>query len=330
VQRERNSKCIISLEMNETTRTAQCGCKTNDGTSCNRVLKPGATKCWQHASGVKQFWKAIGPWYRGLAGVIALVGSLSSIWPFVQSRLKPRPPSVSITNSVPVQPDNPVVPETTLKPPLAQSSRGPNIGIVGGHGKNNFDHVRVNGADIGIIAPGQENTFKNTEIIAPKRTPPTVIQESHGDRSPNVATFGDNSPATVTINPDVNPYAPVVTFEYTGIRHTTTQSPNKTVADDENTAVFSKMVSLFSTGDWNGVTDLGDSQIQKTPGWLTPYMISGLAYANMCNRDKAIELLQYVEINRNKADQRYTSKYDESAEHLRHLLAGELPDGCKR
>jgi hypothetical protein len=307
--------------MNETIRAAQCRCKTNDGTPCSRVLKPGATKCWQHASGVKQFWKAIGPWYQGLAAVITLVSSLVTIWIFVQPRLKTPLASVATNHSAPVQPNNPVV-------PLTQSPRGPNIGIVGGHGKNNFDHVRVNGADIGIIAHGQENKFKNTEIVAPKRTPPTVIQESHGNNSPNVTTFGDNSPATVVINPKPNPYAPVVTFEYTGIRHTTTQSPNKTVADDENTSVFYKMVSLFDTGDWKSVTDLGDLQIQKTPDWLTPYMISGLAYANMCDRQKAIELLKYVEEHKNRADQRYISKYEESAQRLRQLQSGEMPDGC--
>jgi len=77
-------------------------------------------------------------------------------------------------------------------------------------------------------------------------------------------------------------------------------------------------------------TDLADSEIQKTPGWLTPYIFSGLAYANMCNHDKAIELLPRGPNIGIVGGQRYASKYEESANCLRRLHAGEMPEGCRQ
>ena len=46
------------------------------------------------------------------------------------------------------------------------------IGIVGGTGTNSFDGVKTENADCGIIAPGKQNIFKNTETTGPSGAPP--------------------------------------------------------------------------------------------------------------------------------------------------------------
>jgi hypothetical protein len=72
--------------MNEPAKPALCGGRTKDGKRCSRILKPGATRCWQHAKGLKQHWKAIAPWGQGLIVIIGLIGSLVTIWTFVKAQ----------------------------------------------------------------------------------------------------------------------------------------------------------------------------------------------------------------------------------------------------
>jgi hypothetical protein len=151
--------------MEETTKSALCGSKTKDGKQCSRALKPDETTCWQHAWGLRQHWKAITPRVRSLIQVVSLVGSLITIGLAV-------PQIMTLWKTRHSQPLAVQGPETAPPAQSAPNYRGPNIGIVGGHGKNSFDHVRAEGADIGIIAPGKENKFKNTEVVAPKRIPP--------------------------------------------------------------------------------------------------------------------------------------------------------------
>jgi hypothetical protein len=123
------------------------------------------------------------------------------------------------------------------------------------------------------------------------KTPPQIKQESHGDNSPNVATFGDNSPATVTINPEKSPYAP--TYDFNGARRTI-QSGIASVGVGEEWTVFQKLVQLEKTKDWKELHDTCEDQIKKTPEWLTPYLFSGVAYVNLGERAKGIERLEYV------------------------------------
>ena len=46
---------------------------------------------------------------------------------------------------------------------------------------------------------------------------------------------------------------------------------------------------------WAEVCDLCAAQIQKTPGWLTPYLCAGVALANLGREDEAILRLEHVE-----------------------------------
>lgn len=120
-----------------------------------------------------------------------------------------------------------------------------------------------------------------------------VNQESHGDNSPNVVTFGENSPATVTINPPQNPNAPVTAWDFNGGRRIT--QPGKTVLEVGNEfGIFNKMVQLQTAKDWKQLLEVSDGQIKKTPDWLTPYLFSGVALLNLGDREKGIERLKHV------------------------------------
>jgi len=63
--------------------TPVCGRPTKDGTPCSRTLKAEAKTCWQHARGIRQWWRAIGPLYRffvkSVVAISVLLGILASI-----------------------------------------------------------------------------------------------------------------------------------------------------------------------------------------------------------------------------------------------------------
>ena len=123
--------------------------------------------------------------------------------------------------------------------------------------------------------------------------PESLVQESHGDNSPNVATFGDNSPATVTINPEKSPLTSVQTYDFGGARRSDEPGHTRVVAGEE-TNVFQELVHLQTATDWKGLREASEAQIKKTPEWLTPYLFAGVAYLHLGDKEKAIERLTYV------------------------------------
>jgi hypothetical protein len=126
-----------------------------------------------------------------------------------------------------------------------------------------------------------------------QQKPPVVIQESQGNNSPNVATFGNNSPATVTINPPVNPNAPVVTYDFDGVKHT--QTGNRFEAEaGEQTDAFRKLAALEREHNWNQLREEAEAQTKSVPNWLTPYLFAAEAYANLGNASEAIKLCEFV------------------------------------
>jgi hypothetical protein len=119
-----------------------------------------------------------------------------------------------------------------------------------------------------------------------------VEQHSSGPDSPNVATFGPNSP--ITLNRKPNPYASVAWYEFNGVKHT--QEGNKfTAIAGEEMGVFQKLVELQKQQDWPTLRDVCEERIKKSPEWLTPYLFAGVAYAHLGDREQAVKRLEYVD-----------------------------------
>jgi hypothetical protein len=97
----------------------------------------------------------------------------------------------------------------------------------------------------------------------------------------------------VTVNPPVNPNAPVVTYDFNGYRRES--SPGKIKLTAGRAAVFQRMQSMYDAGDWGQLGQVCETEIQAVPAWLTPYLYAGVAYARLGDREKAIKRLEYVE-----------------------------------
>ncbi len=58
--------------------------------------------------------------------------------------------------------------------------------------------------------------------------------------------------------------------------------------------IFQKILESYKAKDWNTLDTTCEAQIQATPLWLTPYLFSGIAYANLGKFAKAKERLEFV------------------------------------
>lgn len=63
----------------------------------------------------------------------------------------------------------------------------------------------------------------------------------------------------------------------------------------EETGTFQQMLKLQSDRKWRELLALAERQIKRTPDWLTPYLFSGVAEANLGNTSAAIARLKYVQ-----------------------------------
>lgn len=59
-------------------------------------------------------------------------------------------------------------------------------------------------------------------------------------------------------------------------------------------SVFQTIIALNTSKDWQGLRDVCERQIQVTPNWLTPYLFSGIASANMGDFQLAQQRLEFV------------------------------------
>lgn len=110
------------------------------------------------------------------------------------------------------------------------------------------------------------------------------------------STTGNNSPivnSPITVNPPVNPLAPVIYYDFNGVKHT--QIGNRFSAEaGEQSTKFQEMGALEKQKKWDELRQAAESQISATPLWLTPYLFASEAYANLGNKSKAIELCEFV------------------------------------
>jgi hypothetical protein len=161
-------------------------------------------------------------------------------------------------------------------------------------------HVRSTATPMRVEADHQSAEAKPAPegVLAPKVTsvpvkpPITIEQHSSGPESPNVATFGNNSPVTITKKP--NPYVPVIYYEFNGAKHVQQGASGEVILGDEY-MIFPRFGQLEAEQKWQELLDACEQQIGKSPEWLTPYLFAGVAYANLGQKDRAIKLLEHVE-----------------------------------
>jgi hypothetical protein len=60
------------------------------------------------------------------------------------------------------------------------------------------------------------------------------------------------------------------------------------------TSVFQQMINLQNNRQWEELLKVSEDEIRTTPDWLTPYLFSGIANANLGNTAAAIERLTFV------------------------------------
>jgi hypothetical protein len=83
------------------------------------------------------------------------------------------------------------------------------------------------------------------------------------------------------------------TYDFNGVKRELHSGVVKAVAGEEFVA-FQTMVKLHGTQQWKELLETSEGQLKKTPDWLTPYLFSGIANANLGNRQAAIDRLTFV------------------------------------
>jgi hypothetical protein len=132
----------------------------------------------------------------------------------------------------------------------------------------------------------QESTVSNE-----KKDPLVIHVETHAANSPAVVTTGPNSP--IMINPRVNPYEPVVTWDFSGGKRISSPGRSELNLGPEF-GVFQRLTQLHVQQNWMLLAAEAEAQIAKTPGWLTPYLLAGIAHVNTGDRTRAIARLTFV------------------------------------
>jgi hypothetical protein len=87
---------------------------------------------------------------------------------------------------------------------------------------------------------------------------------------------------------------PAITYDFNGVKHIRKSHNFRTIAGEE-TEIFERLCELERQGEWTEVSDLCETQIRKTPEWLTPYLCAGVALANLGEEKDAIRHLEHVE-----------------------------------
>jgi hypothetical protein len=86
-------------------------------------------------------------------------------------------------------------------------------------------------------------------------------------------------------------------FNYGGRHRLKTGNGASELISGSETTVFETIQRLYAIKDWVQLKVVCESEIKVTPKWLTPYMFSGVASANMGDLKSAIDRLEYVVAN---------------------------------
>lgn len=85
----------------------------------------------------------------------------------------------------------------------------------------------------------------------------------------------------------------VSTWDFNGVRREGTAGSMTAIVGEE-VGVFKELGRLERERKFPEVIELATHQIERTPGWLTPYLLRGAAYANLGETREAIADLQHV------------------------------------
>jgi hypothetical protein len=83
-------------------------------------------------------------------------------------------------------------------------------------------------------------------------------------------------------------------YEFNGNRRQGLGPGHTAVSVGPETNVFRKIMELQGNKDWIELLTVCEAQIKSTPNWLTPYLFSGIANANLGNFVDAEERLEFV------------------------------------
>ena len=84
------------------------------------------------------------------------------------------------------------------------------------------------------------------------------------------------------------------TYDFNGVHRQNMGAGRVEATVGPETNEFQQMVKLQNDKNWIGLRDLCEDQIKRTPDWLTPYLASGVAYANLLDFPRAKERLEFV------------------------------------
>jgi hypothetical protein len=88
----------------------------------------------------------------------------------------------------------------------------------------------------------------------------------------------------------INPNAPKVTYSLNG--STRTISPQGVSLNLSPNPASKEIEALNAARDWPALARICERTMSETPEWYTPFVFAGIAYANLGQKDKAIDLLQ--------------------------------------
>lgn len=108
-------------------------------------------------------------------------------------------------------------------------------------------------------------------------------------------------------------------YDFNGAKHIQQGASGEVVIGEEYT-VFPRFEQLQAEEKWQELIELCEQQITKFPEWLTPYVFAGIGYANLGQKSKAIERLEYVE--KSAAGNK---DYEDEAARLLRLVRGTKP-----
>jgi uncharacterized membrane protein YciS (DUF1049 family) len=83
-------------------------------------------------------------------------------------------------------------------------------------------------------------------------------------------------------------------LDYGGVHHLSAGDGTQRMSVGSEQAVFETIQRLYALKDWVQLRLICESEIKVTPQWLTPYMFSGVASANLHDYPSAIDRLQHV------------------------------------
>ena len=125
----------------------------------------------------------------------------------------------------------------------------------------------------------------------------------------------------------IDPNRPVTSYEFQGFRRII--SPGRVNADDAAVANFQAFGTKLQTQDWAGLSALAEQQKSERPEWFTPYFFAGVAYINLCQKEKAVENLEYF-VKRANGIPTFEKPVKKAETMLDAIKAGEVAPSCKQ